>query len=106
MEYQIEDFLEDYRQERCQIFDVREREEFRQACLKNAILQPLSTLKEGKLLHKADKTKKTYLYCSSGKRVFPAAELLKAIGFCDVIPLRAGIMELKGLGLPIQKNVF
>ena len=63
--------------------------------LKQATLQPLSFLKIGLLYQKANKEKKTYLYCSSGKRVFSASALLQAIGFKKVIPLSEGIIELK-----------
>ena len=53
-------------------------------------------IKKGLLYQEANKEKKTYLYCSSGKRVFYR---LFAIGFKKVIPLSEGIIELKTMGL-------
>ena len=99
MKEYIENLLEELSVGDCQIFDVREKQEWDRGFITGSVLQPLSLLKIGKLLHSADKNKKTYLYCSSGKRVFSAAEILKAMGFRSVIPLREGIFELKSLGI-------
>ena len=99
MKEHIEQLLLEIEENKCQLFDVRESEEWQNNHLDKAILQPLSLLKKGTLLHQCDKKKKTYLYCKSGKRVFPASALLKALGFSEVIPLNEGFVELNTLGL-------
>ena len=99
MKEHIEILLEELGEAKCQLFDVREIKEWQNSQLKQATLQPLSFLKKGLLYQEANKEKKTYLYCSSGKRVFSASALLQAIGFKKVIPLSEGIIELKTMGL-------
>lgn len=95
----IEILLEELEEAKCQLFDVREIKEWDANRLKKAILQPLSILKKGLLYQEVSKEQKTYLHCSSGKRVYPAASLLQAMGFKEVIPLVQGIAELKAAGL-------
>ncbi len=99
MKEHIEILLEELSEAKCQLFDVREIKEWQSSQLKQAILQPLSFLKKGLLYQEANKGKKTYLHCSSGKRVFPASALLQALGFKEIIPLSEGIVELKAMGL-------
>lgn len=95
----IEQLKEELEINKCQIFDVREIDEWNSGHLLQAQLQPLSVLKTGKLLKNTDINKKTYLYCRAGKRALPAAALLKAIGFKKVIPLKEGFTQLKQSGL-------
>ncbi len=99
MKEHIEILLEELDEAKCQLFDVREIKEWQASRLKQAILQPLSFLKKGLLYQETSREKKTYLYCSSGKRVYPASFLLQAMGFKEIIPLSEGIVELKGIGL-------
>ena len=91
-------------EEKSQIFDVREPEEWLQGSLPLASLQPLSLLKKGVLNEEKNKRIKTYLHCKSGIRVYPAKELLEAMGFQNVIALKEGYEELKQYGIDIQKN--
>ena len=102
MKEYIQNILEAFLKNECQLFDVREKKEWKKGVIKGAFLQPISLLKNGLLNQEADKQKKTYLYCAGGVRVFPAAELLKAMGFDDPIPLKEGFLELKSLGFQVQ----
>ena len=106
MKEHIENLILEINQNKCQVFDIREQTEWSAGFIKKSLLQPLSLLKKGKLSQNADRNKKTYLYCSNGKRVFAACNLLQAMGFKNIIPLKEGIYELNFLGLEIQSNVL
>ncbi len=79
------------------LLDVREISEWKDAHLTSATSLPLSDLKTGKGMEKLPKDKIIYLHCHSGKRVIPAAELLKSAGFKDVRPLSWGYPQLAAM---------
>lgn len=94
MQEHIENMMREINEGDAQLFDVREHEEWLSGHLVQAELVPLSGLEYGVLPREYDKTKKTYLHCRSGVRVFSAAPLLKSMGFTDVIPLHEGFQDL------------
>jgi rhodanese-related sulfurtransferase len=83
------------------LIDVREKTEWDAGHLTQARLLPLSQLTEGvsaselsKILAK-DQT--IYLHCGSGKRVLPAAEILRKAGY-TIQPLASGYEDLVKAG--------
>ena len=81
-----------------QLLDVREPDEWAAGHLAQAILVPLSVLKENQRPETLDASKKTYLHCRSGRRVLTAKPLLNAMGFVDVVALNEGFDDLVKLG--------
>ena len=76
------------------LLDVREVSEWDAGHLSKATNVPLSELKAGKGTSGLPKDKILYLHCQSGRRVIPAADLLKTAGFKDVRALPWGYPEL------------
>ena len=86
------------------LIDVRELAEWDAGHLRNAVLLPLSELKQAssnaavqKKLAKLSKEKIVYCHCRSGGRVLMAAPILKSLGY-DVRPLKAGYASLLQAG--------
>lgn len=71
-----------------QLIDVRDREEHQAFNIGGTVI-PLIEL--SKACHQLDKTKKTILYCQSGRRSAKACQLLMAQGFADVYSLKEGL---------------
>src|SRR5579862_9223117 len=93
------------------LVDVREKGEWTQGHLEDALSVPLSWLKaeskgdsfaEHAALRLPAK-KILYLHCRSGGRALTAAGLLKKAGF-DVRPLKQGFDELKDAGFPVAEK--
>jgi rhodanese-related sulfurtransferase len=89
------------------LLDVREQAEWDRGHLRDAKLLPLSELRAGvekdtvkKLLGEA---KIIYCHCAAGKRVLPAADILKKLGY-DVRPLREGYADLLKAGFEAAKK--
>lgn len=83
------------------LVDVREQSEWDAGHIADAILVPLSQLREGVDQSRLDKDKTLYLYCRSGNRVRYAADILTPLGY-DAQPLPWGYSELVKKGF---KNV-
>jgi rhodanese-related sulfurtransferase len=82
------------------LLDVRERFEWEDGHLKDAICMPLSQLQKGipaELAKVAPKGTVIYLHCASGIRCLRAAELLEKQGYA-VRPLKAGYNQLLKAG--------
>jgi phage shock protein E len=88
------------------LLDVREKKEWDEGHLQQAVLVPLSKLKEGTdpktLLKDLDPKTIVYCHCRAGARAVTAAEILKKKGY-DVRPLKPGYEELLKGGLPKSK---
>lgn len=80
-DYQQVPFTEIYKliQDKAQIFDVREEDEYNEAHFKNVPLLPMSTLREN--LDKIDKSKPVYVHCRTGERSYNMTLTLKHYGF-------------------------
>jgi len=85
------------------LVDVREKGEWDDGHLRDAVLLPLSEIPKkvsGKMLEKQfPKAKVLYLHCASGRRCLKAADLLMNSGY-DVRPLRDGYDALLKNGFP------
>lgn len=79
------------------LVDVREQSEWDSGHIDDAILVPLSGLKNGDKPDSLDKDKIAYLHCRSGRRCLAAADILKKLGY-DVRPLKAGYDDLLKAG--------
>lgn len=87
------------------LIDVREQSEWDAGHLSDALLLPLSKLKKGaekKDLEQVSKDKICYIHCASGKRVLPAADALKKLGY-DARPLKSGYQALVEAGFSKAK---
>ena len=98
MEKHIETMVEEVRSGEAQLFDVREQDEWDAGHLDLSVLVPLSGLKNG-AEPQFDKSKKTYLHCRSGNRVWKAKPLLESMGFSSVIALNEGFKDLAKSGV-------
>lgn len=99
----IKKIVDELEAQEAQLFDVREEDEWRAGHLVQAELVPLSGLQYGQLPREYDKSKKTYLHCRSGVRVYSAAPILEHLGFENVIPLNEGFIELLREGVERAK---
>jgi len=83
------------------LIDVREISEWNEGHLSDAILVPLSTLKDASTqaaaLAKIPKDKCVYVHCRSGGRVLQCAEILAGKNY-DIRPLKAGFTGLADAG--------
>jgi len=79
------------------MLDVREQAEWDAGHLADAILLPLSQIRQGVDQSQLDADKIIYCYCHSGFRVRQAADILAPLGY-DVRPLRWGYSELLRAG--------
>jgi phage shock protein E len=87
------------------LVDVREESEWNDGHLKDAILLPLSKLKDVKASDVPKELKKDqpiYLHCGSGRRCLKAADELKKLGY-DVRPLKEGYNDLVKAGFEKAK---
>ena len=85
------------------LLDVREENEWKAGHLLQALLVPLSKLRSGtdpqELAPALDKEKIIYCHCAGGRRVLPAADILKELGY-DIRPLKSGYKDLLEAGFP------
>jgi phage shock protein E len=79
------------------LVDVREQSEWDEGHIADAVLVPLSMLKDGKKPDSLAKDKIAYLHCKSGRRCLTAADILKKLGY-EVRPLKAGYEDLLKAG--------
>jgi rhodanese-related sulfurtransferase len=91
------------------LVDVREAREWDEGHLEDALLLPLSWLREesksdtfGKRLEEKLQKKILYLHCRSGGRARIAAGMLRKQGY-DARPLKAGFDELCQAGFSVAK---
>jgi rhodanese-related sulfurtransferase len=85
------------------LLDVREENEWKAGHLLQALLVPLSKLRAGsdpkELAPSLDKEKIIYCHCAGGRRVLPAADILKELGY-EIRPLKSGYKDLLEAGFP------
>ena len=90
------------------LVDVRERREWDQGHLKDAVFLPLSDLQvwerdgvpeaeQAKLAKALPKGSLVYCHCAAGSRSLPGADALKKHGY-DARPLKPGYKDLVGAG--------
>ncbi|MCP4499610.1 MAG: rhodanese-like domain-containing protein [Deltaproteobacteria bacterium] len=99
----LEQLKRDLSDDKVQLFDVREENEWNDGHLAQASFVPLSEIEEGvvneeRLLASLDKSKKTFVHCRSGVRVLTAAPLLSKMGFAEVVALPEGYNALIAAG--------
>lgn len=86
------------------ILDVRTPMEYKQdGHIPNSILIPIQILPQNVNHLEKFKDKKILVYCRSGNRSAAASRFLEQVGFKNVYNLKGGIIEWKGLNLPIEK---
>ena len=77
------------------VVDVRRKEEYEEAHLKDAVLIPNETIGSEKPKELPDFDQKILIYCRSGVRAKQAAQKLVTIGYTDVYEF-GGIIDWKG----------
>src|SRR5262249_30121487 len=83
------------------LLDVREREEFRQGYVPDAVSMPRGFLEMRVEETVPDKSPPVVAYCASGTRSLLAGRILKELGYQDVVSMRGGFNAWKNQGLPI-----
>jgi phage shock protein E len=85
------------------VIDVRTEQEWKDGHLAGAVLIPYDRIEQGIVAKAPDKKSRMYLYCRTGRRTGLAFDVLKKIGYEDVVNL--GPMENASnvLNLPIVK---
>ena len=86
------------------ILDVREREEFRQGYIPDAVSIPRGFLEIRVEETVPDKKTPVITYCASGTRSLLAGRILKELGYDDVVSMRGGYNAWKNQGLPITMD--
>lgn len=107
----LEKVKDNLAQKKAVLLDVREQDEWNKGHLRDAQLIPLSELKrvaaDPALQQKLDKSlpkdRIIYCHCASGRRVLPASDILKKLGY-DIRPLTAGFDDLVEAGFAAVKN--
>lgn len=77
------------------LLDVREKDEYEEGHVPQAINIPLSTLESSVEKKLTDKDKKIFVYCLSGARSSQAEKILRAKGYKDVENI-GGFMDYSG----------
>lgn len=100
-----DEILTDIKNDKAQLIDIREKNEWDGSHFKGAVHIPLSGLSKGKGIEKLKNInsldKKIYLHCRSGSRVQMAKRILNGYG-CDgfsIIPISMSEMTRKGFRL-------
>ncbi len=88
------------------ILDVRTLEEYEGDLgrIKGAKLLPIANLEAGTKAIETFKNKTVLVYCHSGGRSNRAQEILRKLGFANVIDLSGGIVGWNKAGLPVEKS--
>jgi molybdopterin/thiamine biosynthesis adenylyltransferase/rhodanese-related sulfurtransferase len=86
-----------------QLADVREKSEWDEGHLPNAVHLPKSYLEQWAEDRLPDKDKTTVLYCAGGVRSAMAADTLAQLGYGHVISMSGGFNRWKDSGLPWKK---
>lgn len=84
------------------VVDVRERDEFVQGHIPDAIFIPRGYLELQIEQHQPDRDKPLVIYCAGGVRSALAARNLKDMGYANVISLIGGFNGWKNAGLPFK----
>lgn len=84
------------------VVDVREREEFVQGHLPEAVFIPRGYLELQIEQHQPDRNEPVVIYCAGGVRSALAARNLKEMGYQNVISLVGGFNGWKNAGLPFK----
>lgn len=83
------------------VLDVREKDEFAYEHIPGTLNIPLSGLDAAST--DMPRHKPVYVFCQSGVRSIPAAELLRAKGFAEVKIVEGGLSAWKGKGFEVSK---
>src|SRR5262249_21082493 len=86
------------------LLDVREREEFRQGYIPDAVSIPRGFLEIRVEEVVPDKSTPVVAYCASGTRSLLAGRILKELGYENVVSMRGGFNAWKNQGLPITED--
>jgi glyoxylase-like metal-dependent hydrolase (beta-lactamase superfamily II)/rhodanese-related sulfurtransferase len=81
-----------------QVIDIRRDGEWKAGHIKGAIHAPLHILEDRSAA--IDPERKTYVFCGGGYRSIMGAEILREIGFKDVVDVKGGMAEWRAQGLP------
>jgi sulfur-carrier protein adenylyltransferase/sulfurtransferase len=87
------------------IVDIRERDEFVQGHIPDAVFIPRGFLELQIEQHQHDRDQPLVIYCAGGVRSALAARNLKEMGYTNVISLAAGFKGWKDAGLPFEVPV-
>ena len=81
------------------VFDVREKTEYRRLHIPGATCLPITYLMKG--IEELAKDSYVYLVCSSGRRSFRSAHMMKTLGYKKVKVLGGGLLGWEASGYKI-----
>ena len=88
-------------EEKAVLVDIREKSEWDEGHIENAVFLPLSALRDGvnakELAKRLPKDKILYTYCVVGKRALTAGNIIEKFGY-KVRPLKPGYKDLLRAG--------
>ncbi len=84
------------------LIDVREYAEFANGRVIGA--ENVTLAEVGKLHEKHNTSEKIYVMCQTGRRSEQAQDILKAVGFKDVINVRGGLSAWESAGFETEKD--
>lgn len=91
---QLAEILNTAEQENIFYVDVREPHEFNEGHIKEMMNLPLSQLESNYQL--IPKDKKVVIICRSGNRSLQAANILKDLGYSDLVNVQGGMLDWDG----------
>lgn len=86
------------------ILDVRQPEEYEKMHILGALLIPLNALEEKARSKLSDLNIPILTYCRSGRRSTEAAEILRGMGYTNVVSIKGGITAWKEKGYPVVEE--
>ncbi|MDP7142029.1 MAG: rhodanese-like domain-containing protein [Alphaproteobacteria bacterium] len=98
----LQEWLE---QEDVHLIDVREDEEYQEACITGAHLHPLSRFAPDQIIESLPKDKKIVIHCKAGGRSAQACQILSAHApDLEYYNLEGGILDWIATGHPVKSG--
>lgn len=86
------------------LLDVREKEEYREGHLEDAVSVPRGFLEMKLDTEVPDKSKPVIAYCAGGVRSLLAGKVMKEMGYSDVVSMSGGYTAWKNEGYPFVQD--
>ncbi len=99
----VESLMEDLKNHKIQVVDVRKNSEHQSQHVINAKNLPLDFINEN--MHELDKNQTYHIHCAGGYRSMIASSILKARGFEHIIDIQGGFSAIKETDIPTSDYV-
>lgn len=98
------DFATEIKQQESVILDIRTAQEFSSGRIEGAVNIDYYSSDFRSQLNKLDKNASYKIYCNSGNRSGSALEIMRGLGFTNVVELAGGIQAWSRNNLPVCTN--